>query len=111
MIVTTRLDIPDVPAADEIAQSVMVDMLPALGKAFADLKAIQEVWLVNDINGLIEASAKTGEALAGYSAKTWAEWGTAFTATLEALDTPIESIGKLTKQVLLTRYTKAAATA
>ena len=93
-------------AEQEIAETVMSEILPSLRKLLAGLHAMQEVWLVNGIAAKIEAAAVAGEPLAGYAPSVWVAWGTVFTETLAFLDVPIASLDKTPRQVLLTRYTR-----
>lgn len=93
-------------AEQEIAETVMSEMLPSLRKLLAGLQAMQEVWLVNGIAAKIEAAATASEPLAGFSPAAWVRWGTVFTETLAFLDVPIASIGATPREVLITRYTR-----
>ena len=104
-------------AEQEIANGVMLELLPGLRGMLAMLGEMQEIWLApgNDINGKIAAAAATGTPLAGYSPATWLAWGAVLTALQSFLVTEIEftlpdgSTAAMTpKNVLLTRYTQEA---
>lgn len=100
-------------AEQEIANSVMLEVLPGLRGMLTMLGEMQEIWLApgNDINGKIAAAATTGTTLAGYSPDAWLAWGAVLTALQAFLVTEIEFIlpdgstaAMTPKNVLLTRY-------
>ena len=102
---------PGLSAEDEIAQTVMLEMLPTLRSALKDLRALQEVWLVNGMAQQVAAAvaATPPTPIAGYAAADWAAWGTVLTELLAWLDTPIASIGVTPRQILQKRYVKEGA--
>jgi hypothetical protein len=99
------------PADEEIAQRVMTEMLPMLRNALSNMRALQEVWLVNGMAQQVAAAvqATPPTPIAGYAAADWAAWGTVLTELLAWLDQPIESIGATPRQILQKRYVKAGA--
>ena len=96
------------PAEQEIAERVQTEMLPTLRAALSDLRALQEVWLVNGMAQTVAAAvaATPPTPIAGYAAADWAAWGTVLTELLAWLDAPIESIGATPRQILQKRYVK-----
>ena len=102
---------PGLTAEDEIAQTVMLEMLPTLRDALKNLRALQEVWLVNGMAQTVAAAvtATPPTPIAGYAAADWAAWGTVLTELLAWLDTPIVTIGATPRQILQKRYVKAGA--
>lgn len=97
---------PGLTAEDEIAQTVMLEMLPTLRSALSDMRALQEVWLVNGMAATVAAALQANTPIAGYAAADWAAWGTVLTELLTWLDTPIASIGATPRQILQKRYVK-----
>ena len=97
---------PGLTAEDEIAQTVMLEMLPTLRAALKDLRALQEVWLVNGMAATVAAAVQANTPIAGYAPADWAAWGTVLTELLTWLDTPIASIGATPRQILQKRYVK-----
>ncbi len=97
------------PADEEIAQRVQTEMLPTLRAALSNLRALQEVWLVNGMAQVVVAALQAGTPIAGYAAADWAAWGTVLTELLAWLDQPIESIGATPRQILQKRYVKVGA--
>ena len=94
-------------AAEEIATTVVGQTLPMLNQALAHMLALQQVWLVNDIEAEVTAAALAGEPLAGFSAADWAVWGEALRQTFTWLDTPIEAMGgKTPRQAFVKRYVR-----
>jgi hypothetical protein len=100
-------------AEQEIANRVMLEVLPGLRGMLAMLNELQEVWLApgNEIQGKIAKAAEGGAPLAGYAPSAWLAWGAVLTALQMFLGTEIEfalpdgSTAKITpKNVLLTRY-------
>ena len=102
---------PGLSAADEIAQTVQLEMLPTLRSALKDLRALQEVWLVNGMAQQVAAAvvATPPTPIAGYAAADWAAWGTVLTELLTWLDTPIATLGATPRQILQKRYVKEEA--
>lgn len=100
---------PGLSAADEIAQTVQLEMLPTLRAALKDLRALQEVWLVNGMAQQVAAAVVAGTPIAGYAATDWAAWGTVLTELLAWLDTPIVALGATPRQILQKRYVKEEA--
>lgn len=97
-------------AAEEIANTVVSQTLPMLNQALAHMLALQQVWIVNDIEGEIVAAATAGEPLAGFSAADWAVWGEALRQTFTWLDTPIAELGNKTpRQAFVKRYVRVPA--
>lgn len=98
-------------ASDEIAERVQNEMLPTLREALKDLRALQEVWLVNGMAEQVVAAvtATPPTPIAGYAAADWAAWGTVLTELLGWLDTPIAALGVTPRQILQKRYVKAGA--
>lgn len=97
-------------ASEEIAERVQTEMLPTLRAALSDLRALQEVWLVNGMAQQVAAAvaATPPTPIAGYAATDWAAWGTVLTELLAWLDEPIASIGATPRQILQKRYVKEA---
>jgi hypothetical protein len=95
-------------ASEEIAERVQIEMLPTLRAALSDLRALQEVWLINGMAQQVAAAvaATPPASIAGYAAADWAAWGTVLTELLTWLDTPIASIGATPRQILQKRYVK-----
>ncbi len=97
----------DLTAAEEIAGTVVTQTLPMLNQALAHMLALQQVWIVNDIEAEIIAAATAGEPLAGFSPADWAIWGEALRQTFTWLDTPIEAMGgKTPRQAFVRRYVR-----
>ena len=94
------------PAEEEIAQTVMLSMLPMLRGALSELRALQEVWLVNGMAQQVAAAVQANTPIAGYAAADWAAWGTVLTELLAWLDAPIASIGATPRMILQKRYVK-----
>jgi len=93
-------------ASEEIAERVQQEMLPTLRAALSDLRALQEVWLVNGMAQAVGAAVQAGTPIAGYAAADWAAWGTVLTELLGWLDEPIATIGATPRQILQKRYVK-----
>ena len=94
------------PADQEIAERVQTEMLPTLRSALSDLRALQEVWLVNGMAATVAAALQANTPIAGYAAADWAAWGTVLTELLAWLDAPIASIGATPRMILQKRYVK-----
>jgi len=93
-------------AQEEIALTVMTEMLPTLRSALSDLRALQEVWLINGMAAQVAAAVQANTPIAGYAAADWAAWGTVLTELLAWLDAPIASIGATPRMILQKRYVK-----
>lgn len=93
-------------AQEEIALTVMTEMLPTLRSALSDLRALQEVWLINGMAAQVAAAVQANTPIAGYAATDWAAWGTVLTELLAWLDAPIASIGATPRMILQKRYVK-----
>jgi hypothetical protein len=111
---------PGLSAEEEIAYSVINEILPALRQLLAVLDSLSQTWNTpgNDIPDKIVTAAQSGQPLAGYAADDWARWGQIFLAVGTFLDTPatVTLPGGATDQttpraVLQRRYVKQEAQA
>ena len=77
-------------AEEEIAYSVIFEILPALRQFLALLDSTSQTWNTpgNDIPQKIVAAAMAGQPLAGYSPDDWARWGQTFLGLQTDLDAP-----------------------
>lgn len=100
-------------AEQEIANRVMLEVLPSLRGLLTVLNELQDTWLApgNEVVEKIGAAAQAGNPLAGYSPSSWLAWGAVLTALQVFLNTPIEftlpdssTMAVTPKNVLLTRY-------
>ncbi len=78
-------------------------LIPLLRDAFRDLLALQNLWLVEDVNTIIAEHMATGEDIANWPLDYWVAIGTTFTELLMFMEKPIESIGQTPNQVLTRR--------
>jgi len=104
-------------AEQEIANRVMLEVLPGLRGMLTMLGELQEVWLApgNEIQTKIGAAAAAGQPLAGYSPASWLAWGAVLTALQAFLNMQIDytlpdgsTVTVTPKNVLLTRYIQEA---
>lgn len=95
-------------AEEELALRVQEQVLPTLRRQLTELSELQTIWIVNGIEGKIEAAMQADELLAGYAAADWFAWGEALRQLQTMIATPIEALGGATlAQVLIKRYVPA----
>lgn len=97
--------ISEQPLEQELAQTIITQILPALRELYGKLVAMQVQWHDEDFQAALADAAKNGTLLAGFPAETWQAWGVALLAFQEYSQTPLEELkGRTILGVVNRRY-------
>lgn len=93
-------------AAQELSVRIPGEVLPEAEALFSKILAMQQVWIVNDMEDKIaEAIANNNAKIEGIAASDWYALGESLRLLLTFVNTPQESLmGKSILQVILKRY-------
>ena len=95
-----------IPIEQELAEKIPTEILPALRSIYTALLGVQEDWDVGHMTEKVEAAAKTGAPLCGFSPSDWIAWAATLRFIMGALRQPMDELGGVTaREIFLSRPT------
>lgn len=95
----------ETPLPEELAKTIITEMLPPLRDLYKRMVGIQVEWLTDDLQEPLATAAANNTLLAGHSAATWEGWGKLLLKLQVWLETPDADLGgKTPKDLLFKKY-------